>query len=126
MSIFGESTLAIFLANAFAMFLLVLWLWLFVVAAADLFRRTDMSAFGKVLWTALLIALPYIGIFTYILTQGGGMAERHEAQAMQAREGLRMMVEFSVADELMKLDRLKSQNVISEEEHLTLRGRLTA
>ena len=30
----------------------------------------------EVLWVVLLIALPYIGIFAYILTQGEGMAER--------------------------------------------------
>ena len=41
------------------------------------FSRQDISGFGKVLWVILLIVLPYIGIFAYILTQGGGMAERN-------------------------------------------------
>jgi hypothetical protein len=36
---------------------------------------------GKVLCVILLIALPYIGIFAYIFTQGQGMAERNEARA---------------------------------------------
>ena len=64
----GESTFANFLADAVAIFVLILWFWLFITTASDLFRRYDISGFGKVMWVILLIALPYIGIFAYILT----------------------------------------------------------
>jgi Phospholipase_D-nuclease N-terminal len=50
-----------------------------------------MSGFGKVLWVIVLIVLPYVGIFAYILTQGGGMAERNAARATQARDELRQL-----------------------------------
>ena len=70
----GESAFATFIADAFAVFIFILWFWLFITAASDLFRRRDISGFGKVLWVILLIVLPYIGIFAYILSQGGGMA----------------------------------------------------
>ena len=122
----GESPFANFVADAFAVFMFLLWFWLFITAASDLFRRKDMSGFGKVLWVILLIVLPYIGIFAYILTQGGGMAERNRSQARQVREELRQTVGFSVADELTKLDQLKAKNSISEEEYSRLRGRLVA
>ena len=69
-----------------------------------------MSGFGKVLWVILLIVLPYIGIFAYMLTQGGGMAERNRAQPRQARDELRQVVGFSAADEIEKLDRLKAES----------------
>jgi len=120
----GESTFANFLADAFAVFVFILWFWLFITAASDLFRRQDVSGFGKVLWVILLIVLPYIGIFAYILTQGGGMAERNRAQARQARDELRQIAGFSVADELVKLDRLVSENSISKEEYARLRARI--
>jgi hypothetical protein len=68
--------------------------------------------------------LPYIGIFAYILTQGGGMAERNRVQARQARDELRQAVGFSAADELVKLDRLVSENAISKAEYARLRARL--
>ena len=84
----------------------------------------DISGFGKVLWVILLIVLPYIGIFAYILTQGRGMAERNRSQARQARDELRQMVGFSAADELMKLDRLVSEKSISKEEYARLRARI--
>ena len=120
----AESTFANFLADAFAIFVFILWFWLFITAASDLFRRNDVSGFGKVLWVILLIVLPYIGIFAYILTQGRGMAERNRAQARQARDELRHMVGFSPADELVKLDRLVSEKSISKEEYARLRARI--
>ena len=122
----GDSPFANFVADAFAVFMFLLWFWLFITAASDLFRRKDISGFGKVLWVILLIVLPYIGIFAYIRTQGGGMAERNRAQARQVRDELRETIGFSVADELTKLDQLKAKNAISEEEYLRLRGRLVA
>ncbi|TAJ87592.1 PLDc N-terminal domain-containing protein [Reyranella sp.] len=120
----GESTFANFLADAFAVFVFILWFWLFITAASDLFRRQDVSGFGKVLWIILLIVLPYIGIFAYILTQGGGMAERNRAQARQVRDELRQIVGFSPADELAKLERLKSEKTISDQEYARLRARV--
>lgn len=120
----AESTFANFLADAFAIFVFILWFWLFITTASDLFRRQDVSGMGKVLWVILLIVLPYVGIFAYILTQGGGMAERNRSQARQARDELRQMVGFSAADELMKLEKLKAENAISDQEYARLRARI--
>ena len=44
------------------------------------------------------------------------MAERNQARTQHAREELRHLVGFSAADELEKLDRLKSSGSISEKE----------
>ena len=115
-----------FVADVFAVFIFLLWFWLFITTASDLFRRRDISGFGKVAWVILLIVLPYIGIFAYILTQGGGIAERNLTQARQAQDELRHAVGYSVADELAKLDQLRSKNSISEEEYTRLRARLVA
>jgi hypothetical protein len=120
----AESQFANFLADAFAVFIFILWFWLFITTASDLFRRQDISGFGKVLWVIMLIVLPYIGIFAYILTQGSGMAERNRAQARQARDELRQAVGFSVADELTKLERLVEEKSISKEEYARLRARI--
>ena len=120
----GGFTFANFVADVFAVFMFVLWFWLFIVVVGDLFRRHDVSGLGKVGWVILLIILPYIGIFAYLLTQGRGMAERNEARARQAHDDLRQFVGFSAADEIEKLDRLKSAGSISEQECTRLRTRL--
>ena len=126
MSLAAGSTFWAFLANAFTIFAFVLWLWLFATTANDLWSRRDISAPAKFLWVILLLALPYAGIFAYIFTQSGGMAERRNAQANLARDELRDLVGFSAVDEIAKLDRLRARNVISEEEYVTLRSRLVS
>jgi hypothetical protein len=113
-----------FVTDVFAIFIFVLWFWLFITVASDLFRRHDVSGFAKVMWVIFLILLPYIGIFAYLLTQGRGMAERNQAQAKQAQDDLRRIVGFSAADEIEKLDKLKAAGSISEQEYKTLRARI--
>ncbi len=120
----GGFTFANFVADVFAVFIFVLWLWLFITVASDLFRRKDVSGWGKVIWVLLLIVLPYVGIFAYLVTQGRGMAQRNEARGLQARDDLRQIVGFSAADEIEKLDRLKAAGSISEQEFARLRSRV--
>ena len=104
----GGFTFSNFVADVFIVFMFILWFWLLIIVSSDLFRRDDVSGFAKVLWVIALILFPYIGIFAYLLTQGRGMAERNQARANQARDELRQIVGFSAADEIAKLDRLKS------------------
>jgi hypothetical protein len=71
-----------------------------------------------------LIVFPYIAIFAYMITQSTGMAERSAQQAQQAREELRRVVGYSVADEIEKLDRLKKSGSITDQEFARLRTKL--
>ena len=120
----GGFTFANFIVDAFAVFMFILWFWLFITVAGDLFRRHDVSGFGKVFWIISLIVLPYFGIFAYLLTQGRGMAERNEARAKSMREDLRHIVGYSAADEIEKLGRLKAAGSITDGEYATLRARI--
>ena len=120
----GGFTFRNFVADAFAIFMFVIWFWLFVRVVSDLFRRHDVSGWAKVLWVIVLVLFSYIGIFAYVLTQGRGMAERDRAQAKQDRDELRQYVGYSPADEIEKLDRLKAAGKISEQEYAGLRARV--
>lgn len=120
----GGFTFWHFIVDIFVVFMFVLWLWLLITVFGDLFRRKDISGGGKVLWLILLIVLPYIGVFMYLLTQGGSMEARQKAGAEAAREHLREVVGFSVADELEKLGKLKASGAISADEYTKLRAKL--
>ncbi len=120
----GGFTFSNFLADVFSIFIFVLWFWLLITVFSDLFRRHDVSGWGKTLWVILLIVFPYIGIFIYLITQHRGMAERQQQRMQQARDELRQVVGLSPADELEKLERLKNSNVISNEEYQRLRARV--
>src|SRR5271156_1352751 len=113
-----------FLADAFAIFMFVLWFWLLIIVISDLFRRHDVSGWAKAIWVIALIVFPYIAIFAYMITQSIGMAERSAQQAQQAREELRHVVGYSIADEIEKLDRLKKSGSITDQEFARLRAKL--
>ncbi|MBP7241327.1 PLDc N-terminal domain-containing protein [Amaricoccus sp.] len=122
----GGVTFGTFLVDLLFIFLFIMWIWLAITVMLDLFRRHDVSGVAKAMWVILIVVFPYIGIFIYLLTQSGGMARRNAQQAEAARDQLRSIVGFSVADEIAKLDKLKAEGGISEAEFKTLRGRLVA
>jgi len=39
-----------FLLDAFAIFLFIVWFWLLITVASDLFRRRDISGWVKAIW----------------------------------------------------------------------------
>ncbi len=113
-----------FLLDALAIFCFIVWFWLLITVAADLFRRHDISGWIKAIWVIAWIVFPYLGVLAYLIFQGGGMAQRNVQQTQQAREELRRVVGLSVADEIEKLDRLKKAGSISEAEFARLRARI--
>ena len=113
-----------FLLDAFAIFLFIVWFWLLITVASDLFRRRDISGWVKAIWVIGWIVFPYIAVLAYLIFQGRGMAERNVQQAHQARDELRRVVGFSAADEIEKLNRLKQAGSISDAEFARLRARL--
>jgi hypothetical protein len=113
-----------FLIDALAIFVFIVWFWLLITVAADLFRRHDISGWIKALWVIAWVVFPYLGVLAYLIFQGRSMAERNVQQVQQTRDDLRRGVGFSVADEIEKLDRLKQAGSISDTEFTRLRARL--
>jgi hypothetical protein len=113
-----------FLLDALAIFFFIVWFWLLITVASDLFRRHDISGWIKAIWVIGWIVFPYIFVLAYLIFQGKGMAERNAQQALQARDELRKVVGFSVADEITKLDQLKQSGSITEDEFQRLRAKL--
>jgi hypothetical protein len=120
----GGFTFANFLAGVFAVFVFVVLIWLLYIVLSDLFRRHDISGWGKALWVIGLVLFPYIGVLAYMVIESKGMAERADQQAQRTQDEVRRVVGFSVADEIKKLDELKKSGSITDQEYARLRGRL--
>jgi L-lactate permease len=113
-----------FLMDVLTIFFFIVWFWLLITVASDLFRRHDISGWGKAIWIIGWIIFPLIFVLAYLILQGRSMAERNLQQARQARDELRSAVGFSAADEIEKLGRLKETGSISDAEFARLRARL--
>ena len=55
---------------------LILFVWMVIVVLTDVFRRHDAGGGKKVAWTLLVIFVPLIGVFAYLVANGDGMASR--------------------------------------------------
>jgi hypothetical protein len=99
----------------------VIWFWLLITIFADVFRRRDMSGFGKALWIIFVIVLPFLGVFIYIIANHDGMAERNikQAQAQQAQmdEYVKSVAgSGGAADEIAKAKGLLDSGAITQAE----------
>ena len=65
----------------------ILWFWFLFVVFADVFRRHDLSGWGKTGWIVFVVVLPFLGVFIYLITQNEGMTKRglERANAQQAQ-----------------------------------------
>ena len=99
----GGFTFSNFIADAFTIFMFILWFWLLIVVSGDLFRRHDVSGFAKVLWViAFVLCSPTSGCSLIFSRRGVAWRSANKAQAGEAREELRHIVGFSAADEIVQ------------------------
>jgi hypothetical protein len=78
-------------------FAFVVWLSILFTIIGDLFRRHDTSGFVKVLWIILLIVLPYLGVFIYLISQHKGMTERGMERQKEAESQFSQYVQAAGA-----------------------------
>lgn len=66
---------------------LVVWFWLLIKVFADVFRRHDLSGWGKAGWTVLVIVAPFLGVMIYLIAHGKDMGKRdvEQLRASQAQ-----------------------------------------
>src|SRR5262249_51372553 len=115
----------------FVFFCWILFFWLLFGVFGDLFSRHDVSGWGKAGWTLLVIILPFIGIFIYLITQGKGMGERAQQRAQsqqtQVDDYVRSVAaSASPTEEIAKGKELLESGAISQAEYDQLKAKALA
>ena len=107
---FGE-----LLWGMFVFFFWFMLIWIFITIFADIFRRRDLSGWGKAGWILLLVLVPFLGALIYMIARPKmtEMDKMHEAQ--------RRISGYSAADEISKLSTLRDQGKITPEEYEDLK-----
>ncbi|MFB6893253.1 PLDc N-terminal domain-containing protein [Kitasatospora sp. NPDC056327] len=106
-------------------FLWILWFMLLFRIFGDLFRDDTVNGWGKAGWCVLLILLPFLGVFVYLIARGKGMGMRETARAKEAEAEFRTYVRSaateagpaSAAEQLARLAELRREGDITEEEY---------
>src|ERR1700759_4662745 len=100
-------------------FIWVMFLTWVIMLMIDNFRRTDHSGWAKAGWALFIIFLPIIGAFTYTIVRG-------TAEATYADSGASYQSSASPAEELARLNQLRTDGAISDEEFQSLKARTIA
>jgi hypothetical protein len=109
----------------------VIWVWIVFTILADVFRRRDLSGWGKAAWSVFLIVLPFLGAFVYLIAQHDGMAER-SAQAAKSEKAQFDDYVRSVnsgggaASEIDKAKKLLDSGAITPDEFAALKAKALA
>lgn len=106
----------------YAFFMVV---WMFVGIFADIFRREDLSGWGKAGWIFLLVIIPFIGILIYMIVRPKDLEQDRrmlaEAQAQQAR-----LQGGSAVDDIAKAQDLLEKGAITQAEFDNLKAKALA
>ncbi len=102
-------------------FAFFIWLWILFTVFTDVFRRDDISGWGKAAWIIFVIVLPYLGVFVYLIEEHKGMTERSIRQQETAKTQMDQYVksvagQSDPAEQIAKAKGLLDQGAISPAE----------
>lgn len=102
----------------------LMFFWWIVMLMVDNFRRKDHGGFAKALWFLLLIFLPVIGAIAYTIAR----PKIEEEEWAYGYEGRMQYAppQTSTADELTRLNQLRSEGAISDTDYEELKRKTIA
>jgi hypothetical protein len=107
----------------------VAWIWIAITIFGDIFRRHDISGWGKAAWIVLVIVLPFLGVLIYLIAQHDGMRERSvkqvEAQQAAFDQYVREAAGGSAA-EIAKAKELLDKGAITQAEFDAIKAKALA
>ncbi|AVH60232.1 MULTISPECIES: SHOCT domain-containing protein [Streptomyces] len=105
-------------------FLWIMWFILLFRVVVDIFRDDGQGGWAKAGWLALVILLPFLGVFIYVVARGKDMGRRETALAREQQEAFDRYIREtagakaapSSVDELAKLSEIRARGDITDEE----------
>jgi len=112
-------------------FAFVVWLWILFTVFADIFRRRDISGLVKAIWVIFVIALPYLGVFVYLIAEHTGMTERSAKAQQDAQSQFDQYVQSAAAktdpaEQIAKAKQMLDNGTISQTEFDQLKQKALA
>jgi Phospholipase_D-nuclease N-terminal/Short C-terminal domain len=104
----------------------VIYIWIAITVLIDVFRRHDISGWGKAAWTVFIIVLPFLGVLVYLIAQHEGMRERSAKQARAQQEAFDQYVREAAggsAAEIAKAKELLDAGTITQAEFEAIKAK---
>jgi len=114
-------------------FIWIMWFFLLFRVIGDIFRNHESSGWNKTLWLILVLLVPFLGVFIYVIVHGSDMSRRSMARAEEQQHAFQEYVRNTAgpsgggsADELAKLAELKDKGAITEAEYQQAKAKILA
>jgi len=109
-------------------FLFIIWIWLLITIFVDIFR-SPMSGWAKAGWSIFIIILPFLGVFIYLIANGGKMQERQTEAAVAAQSAQDSYIKSvagteNTADQLKTLSDLHDAGKLTDDEYNAQKAKL--
>jgi hypothetical protein len=110
----------------------VIWIWMMITILTDVFRRRDLSGWGKAGWCVFLIVLPFLGALVYLIANHDGMNERSVKRAQVAQSEFDSYVRSvaknggGAASEIEKAKNLLDSGAIDQAEFEAIKAKALA
>ena len=104
----------------------VAWIWIAITVFVDIFRRHDISGWGKAAWVVFVIVVPFLGVLVYLIAQHDGMRERTVKQAETQQAAFDQYVREAAggsAAEIAKAKELLDSGAISQAEFEAIKAK---
>jgi hypothetical protein len=96
-------------------------IWMFIAIFGDIFRRSDLSGWGKAGWLFLIFILPLLGVLIYMIARPAVTpSDIALEQQMQRASG------YSAVDEIAKAQTLLQSGAITQQEFDAIKQRTLA
>lgn len=109
----------------------VIFIWIAITVLIDVFRRHDISGWGKAGWTIFVVILPWLGVLIYLIVNHTGMAERRYKDAATAQAQMDDYVRATAgsggaASEIERAKKLLDDGAINQSEFDAIKAKALA
>jgi hypothetical protein len=107
------------------------WLLILFRILGDIFRRHDLSGWGKAGWIVFVIVLPFLGVLIYLIANGDDMARREADRSRAATAAFDDYVKSVAtsegpAAEIEKAKQLLDSGAITQDEFGAIKAKALA
>ena len=111
-------------------FVWVAWFMLLFHVIGDVFRRRDIGGGSKTLWLIVVLLVPFLGVFVYLIANNQGIAERNAEQVATAKretdDYVRSVAGSGAAGEIERAKALLDSGTISQQEFDAIKAKAIA
>ena len=123
---FSQNPVLEFFWWMFMFYLVFIVIWMFIRVFADIFRRENLSGWGKAGWIILIFVIPFLGILIYVIARPKNTEQDQRDDGRRCRPSRRGSSGGSSVDDIAKAQALLDKGSITQAEFDAIKAKALA